>query len=186
MTMPTYETYVDGKPRKIELTKKTEKAFTAKTEDKTLNVELNTNKLDTTKPLEIKMDGKTYKIQIPPKIERDKPISVKVEETTFKVELKTPTKTQTFTTFEPVKLTVKKMTANKQNTEGTVTAPMTGKIVSVKVKKGDGVKTGQVLCIIEAMKMENEIYSPKTGTVQQVNVSDGSSVNDGEILFVIG
>jgi biotin carboxyl carrier protein len=63
---------------------------------------------------------------------------------------------------------------------------MTGKIVSVKVKKGDGVKTGQVLCIIEAMKMENEIYSPKTGTVQQVNVSDGSSVNDGEILFVIG
>lgn len=185
MTMPTYETYVDGKPRKIELTKKTEKTFTAKIEDKTINIELNTNKLDTTKPLEIKMDGKTYKTQIPPKIERDKPMPIKVQETTFKVELKTPTKTQTIATFEPVTLAVKKMTVTKQNTEGTVTAPMTGKIVSVKVKKGDTVKTGQVLCILEAMKMENEIYSPKAGIVEQVNVSDGSSVNDGEILFII-
>jgi acetyl-CoA/propionyl-CoA carboxylase biotin carboxyl carrier protein len=63
---------------------------------------------------------------------------------------------------------------------------MTGKIVSVKVNKGDKVKAGQVLCVIEAMKMENEITASKAGSVQEVNVSEGSSVNEGEILFVIG
>jgi biotin carboxyl carrier protein len=48
------------------------------------------------------------------------------------------------------------------------------------------VKTGQILCIIEAMKMENEINTPKAGTVQEVNVTEGSSGSEGEVLFVIG
>jgi len=74
----------------------------------------------------------------------------------------------------------------KQVAEGAVTAPMTGKIISVKVKKGDQVMAGQILCIIEAMKMENEITAPKAGTVQEVNVSERSSVSEGEVLLVIG
>jgi biotin carboxyl carrier protein len=63
---------------------------------------------------------------------------------------------------------------------------MTGKIVSVKVKKGENVKTGQVLCVIEAMKMENEIIAAKAGAVKEVYVSDGSSVSEGEPLLIIG
>jgi acetyl-CoA/propionyl-CoA carboxylase biotin carboxyl carrier protein len=63
---------------------------------------------------------------------------------------------------------------------------MTGKIVSVKVKKGDQVKAGQVLCVVEAMKMENEIASSKAGVVKEVYVSEGSSVSEGEPLFVVG
>jgi glutaconyl-CoA decarboxylase len=62
---------------------------------------------------------------------------------------------------------------------------MTGKILSVKVKKGDQVKAGQVVCVIEAMKMENEIAAPKAGTVREVHVSAGSSVNEGEALVVV-
>jgi biotin carboxyl carrier protein len=62
---------------------------------------------------------------------------------------------------------------------------MAGKIVSVKVRDGDPVKIGTVLCILEAMKMENEIIAPKAGTVQEVNVSEGSTVNEGDILIVI-
>ena len=53
-------------------------------------------------------------------------------------------------------------TNRKVAVEGAVTAPMTGKIVKVKVKKGDQVKASQVLCVIEAMKMENEISAPKS------------------------
>ncbi|TEU06064.1 biotin/lipoyl-binding protein [Candidatus Bathyarchaeota archaeon] len=75
--------------------------------------------------------------------------------------------------------------APKQDVEGAVTAPMMGKIISVMVKKGDHVKAGQIVCILEAMKMENEITTPKAGTVQEVCVFEGSSVSEGETLFVI-
>jgi acetyl-CoA/propionyl-CoA carboxylase biotin carboxyl carrier protein len=63
---------------------------------------------------------------------------------------------------------------------------MTGKIVSVKVERGDQVKANQVLCIIEAMKMENEINASKAGVIKEVNVFEGSPVNEGDVLFVIG
>jgi biotin carboxyl carrier protein len=62
---------------------------------------------------------------------------------------------------------------------------MTGKILSVKVKKGDQVKKGETLCILEAMKMENEITTSKAGTVREVYVSEGSSVSEGDSLFII-
>ncbi|MEM2368086.1 MAG: biotin/lipoyl-containing protein, partial [Candidatus Bathyarchaeia archaeon] len=74
----------------------------------------------------------------------------------------------------------------KQVVSGTVTAPMTGKIISIKVGKGEQVKAGQVLCILEAMKMENEITAPVAGTVREILVSEGVSVNEGDPLFVIG
>lgn len=75
--------------------------------------------------------------------------------------------------------------SKKMIEEGAVMAPMAGKIVSVKVKQGDSVKLGDVLCILEAMKMENEITAPKTGTVQSVNISEGMGVSEGDILIVI-
>ncbi len=53
-----------------------------------------------------------------------------------------------------------RMPKPQQVVSGTVTAPMTGKIVSIRVGKGEQVKAGQVLCILEAMKMENEITAP--------------------------
>ena len=63
-----------------------------------------------------------------------------------------------------------------------VQAPMPGTILSVKVNVGDTVSEGQVLCILEAMKMENEIMAPKAGKVVTVSVSQGSSVNSGDAL----
>ena len=67
-----------------------------------------------------------------------------------------------------------------------VNAPMPGNILKVNVKAGDAVKEGQVLCVLEAMKMENEIMAPKAGTVTQVLVSKGSTVDTGAPLVVIG
>jgi len=63
-----------------------------------------------------------------------------------------------------------------------VTAPMPGTILGVKVNPGDTVKKGQVLLILEAMKMENEIVAPVDGTIATVNVSKGTSVNAGDLL----
>lgn len=67
----------------------------------------------------------------------------------------------------------------------TVESPMPGNILSVNVKQGDQVKNGQVLAILEAMKMENEIPAPKDGTIVQVVTSKGAVVETGSPLFVI-
>ena len=67
-----------------------------------------------------------------------------------------------------------------------VNAPMPGNILKVNVTAGQAVKSGDVLCILEAMKMENEIMAPKDGTVTQVLVSKGNTVDTGAPLVVIG
>ena len=66
-----------------------------------------------------------------------------------------------------------------------VNAPMPGTILKVNVANGQAVKEGDLLVVLEAMKMENEIYAPKSGTVSQVVVSKGASVNTGDALVVI-
>ena len=68
----------------------------------------------------------------------------------------------------------------------TVSSPMPGNILAVNVANGAAVKKGDVLMILEAMKMENEIMSPCDGTVLSVNVTKGASVETGAVLCVIG
>ena len=66
-----------------------------------------------------------------------------------------------------------------------VTSPMPGTILSVNVAAGDTVKRGQVLMILEAMKMENEIMCPCDGKIVSVNTSKGAAVESGTLLCVI-
>ena len=66
-----------------------------------------------------------------------------------------------------------------------VNAPMPGTILNVKVNVGDQVKEGDVVVILEAMKMENEICAPKSGTVAQVLTAKGSTVNTGDAMISI-
>lgn len=70
--------------------------------------------------------------------------------------------------------------------EGTkVKAPMTGNILDVKVSVGDTVSTGQVLFVLEAMKMENDIVAPCSGKVTSVCTKKGDSVNSDDVLATI-
>jgi biotin carboxyl carrier protein len=184
--LPTYEVFINDKPRKIELAKIGEKAFTAKVDDKPVRAELADDKLDLEKVFLIKIGDKKYQVELP-RITFEGLFQVKVEEATFKAEVRSQARTQSLMAFEPVSssASTKRTTISRQVAEGAVTAPITGKILSVKAKKGDQVKAGQVLCIIEAMKMENEIAAPKAGTVREVYVSDGSSVSEGEVLMIV-
>ncbi len=78
--------------------------------------------------------------------------------------------------------------AKKQiNTTGkkVVSAPLPGKVLSVKAKKGDPVKKGNLLLILEAMKMENEIYASQDGVITDVLVSAGDYVSTGDKLIVM-
>lgn len=67
----------------------------------------------------------------------------------------------------------------------TVAAPMPGAILRVEVAQGQAVKAGQLLVVLEAMKMENEILSPRDGTVAQIVVQKGSTVETGSPLIVL-
>ena len=67
----------------------------------------------------------------------------------------------------------------------TISAPMPGTILSVNIKVGDTVQAGQVLFILEAMKMENEIMAPAGGTVTAVAATRGASVNSGDMLCTL-
>ncbi|MBQ3490652.1 MAG: biotin/lipoyl-binding protein [Clostridia bacterium] len=71
------------------------------------------------------------------------------------------------------------------NAKCSVSAPMPGNILAVNVKVGDKVEKGAVLCILEAMKMENEVMAPEAGTVSSVAVSKGSTVQAGEVLVTL-
>ena len=66
-----------------------------------------------------------------------------------------------------------------------VTAPMPGTILNVKVTQGQAVKKGDVICVLEAMKMENDIPAPCDGVIASINTQKGASVAAGDILASI-
>jgi len=69
--------------------------------------------------------------------------------------------------------------------DGSITAPMQGTIVKILVEVGDEVETGDTICVLEAMKMENNIVSETSGVISELKVENGDSVGSGDILAVI-
>ena len=67
-----------------------------------------------------------------------------------------------------------------------VKAPMPGNILAVNVTAGQAVKKGDVLMVLEAMKMENEISAPQDGTIASIDVRKGDTVNSGDVLYTMG
>lgn len=67
-----------------------------------------------------------------------------------------------------------------------VTAPMPGKVLRVVVSVGAPVKNGDMVLVLEAMKMENEIFAPADGVVKEIRARDGDTVNTGDVMMVIG
>ena len=63
---------------------------------------------------------------------------------------------------------------------------MPGTILKLNVKVGDTIKSGDLVCILEAMKMENEIFAAEGGTVKSIEAAQGASVNSGDVIITLG
>jgi biotin carboxyl carrier protein len=179
-----YNLTIDGKPYKVELNTHVKGSpFSAKVNEKPYEAEF-VGEFEIVGPFSIRLRGKTYEVELK-RIERERPFPIKVNRIPFKVEVKTAARKIVSKTPESPALISVAKSSRRALVEGAVTAPMAGKIVSVLVKDGDSVKVGDVLCILEAMKMENEITAPKAGIVDEIKVSEGMPVNEGEALVII-
>lgn len=172
--MREHEVLVDDKSYKVKLeTCTVEASFVVKVNEKNFEVKID-GKPDFEAPFTVTIQGKSYKVELK-RIDRKAPFPIKVNKIPFNVQFKTAER----------KVARISVPSRKIAEEGKILAPMAGKIVSVKVKKGDQVKLGDVLCVLEAMKMENEITATKAGVVEEVNVSEGLAVNEGDVLVKI-
>jgi len=135
-------------------------------------------------PFSLKIGNKHHKVELN-KINRDAPFSIRINDKTYVVKNERA-RTIPPPVFKPSLPTPEKKRARKMVSErGAITAPMPGRVVLLRVMVGDSVHIGEPLCVLEAMKMENEITAPRAGTVREILVSEGASVNSGDSLFII-
>jgi biotin carboxyl carrier protein len=174
---------VDGKSYRVEVDGcKIGAPFSVKVNDKPVEVNLD-EEPNCKRPFTIKVHGKLYTVELA-KIVRQEPFSVRVNNAIIKVELKSA-REKTIAMHPLFSSVLIQAPTKKIVGGGVVTAPMAGKIISVKVKRGDSVKEGDVLCTLEAMKMENEVTAPKNGIVEEITIQEGKTVNADDILVVI-
>ena len=145
------------------------------------------------KTYRFKINGKDYEVAI--NSTEGKNASVTVNGTAYQVELEdapAPAPVQAPVSEAPVQTAAPASQAAPASVSAasghgrTVTSPLPGVIVAVKVNAGDTVKAGQEVAVLEAMKMENSIEAPHDGTVTAVNVSKGDSVLEGAPIITIG
>jgi len=175
------EIAVDGKPCQVEISEApVGSPFKVKVNDRPREVLLEQE--PSTKSFILKVDKESYLVELPA-LDRNAPFTVKVNNVPFKVEIRRAAPRMVVTA--PSFVSIQAPKSAKAALEGAVVAPMAGKIISVRVKKGDAVKMGAVLCVLEAMKMENEITAAKSGVVKEVLVQEGRAVNEGDVLVIL-
>ena len=125
---------------------------------------------------EISLNGRTYEVEV----EVAEPMTAGEFNTYMPAPVAAPAETAAVTA--PAAAAPAGVTAAGE----AVTAPMPGNILKVTVAAGQAVKEGDLLVVLEAMKMENEIFAPCAGTVKQVLVQKGSTVDTGAPMVVIG
>ena len=125
------------------------------------------------KKYKITVEGKTYEVEV------EEVGATNIQQSEIK------DKEQESYTVQAPKETSKpkaKPASSKASGAQKIVAPMPGTILSIKKKPGDVIKKGDVVMVLEAMKMENEILAPEDGTVVSIDVAEGSSVNTGDLL----
>jgi len=145
------------------------------------------------KKFKFNIQGMQYEVDV--KNVEDNIAEVEVNGTVYKVEIekkvqqtKTPKLVRSVVSpsTESEKSTVKTAKPTEAKGAGAIKSPLPGTIIEIKVRAGDKVKVGDLLLVLEAMKMENNIKSDKEGVIQEIKVHPGDAVLEGDLLVVIG
>lgn len=180
--MKPHEFLVNGKPHRIEVLQKNGDAFLVKANEKPAQIKIkNTNQGDISL---IEIDGEDYQI----KMDRTHGniLHVRVGGKVFEVQRKLqacPITGDFAVKREATTTIVKKPLVG--SLVDAVTAPISGRIVSVRAKTGQRIVRGECICVLEAMKMQNEVCALKAGVVKEIRVSAGTIVNKGDVLAII-
>ena len=129
--------------------------------------------------------GAPYRVQLPPQGERQSGMSVQVDYRPFTFEYEGRLGGPAPRARAAGGGTATAQPATGAATRGAVQAQIAGRVLSVRVQAGNQVVRGDILLILEAMKMENEIKAPADGTVKEVLVKDGDRVAEGAVLVVV-
>lgn len=128
-----------------------------------------------TKKVTVIVEGCKYIVEVGDLEER--PIKATVNQKTYLVQVPAQAETATVVTDE-----IASAASTQDIDRLTITAPMPGDILEVKVKPGDAVHPGDIICVVEAMKMRNMIRTPRNGVIASVEVVAGQAVDYGAIL----
>jgi len=154
---------VNGKKYRIKLLKPDKGMhLLAEVNGKKYEVELTSNP---NPQFSIKIGNKSYKVELE-KTYRTTPFPIKVNDKLFMVQYEAPNQATSLRKKEPRLSTIMRKPVRKLvEEEGMIVSPMPGTIVSLKINVGDSVKMGDVVCVLKAMKMENEITTPIAGII---------------------
>jgi len=176
-----HEFLVNKKPHRVRVLERNGSIFLVEVNEKTVTVKL--KNLNQGKTAIMEIDGKSFKVEAE-KNQRNI-LQVKIGGKPFEIERQPRIVKETAVKLEPDAIIRGKPTASLTIEKDAVVAPIAGRIVLLKASVGQKVEKDECICVLEAMKMENEIAAPKAGVVKEIRVSKGATVNKGDVLAVI-
>ncbi len=178
--MKIYEVLVDKKAHNVKILKGEDNSYLVDMNGKTFEVKFS-NSGD--RKFSLELNGEKFPVELL-RISGNV-MRIKVRGKTFEVQYPTPTFKPVTPKIESPPTPSRKAAVGLDVGKDAVLAPIAGRIISLKVGIGQKVSKGDCICILEAMKMANEVSAPRDGIVKEVFVSEGAVVNKGDILAII-
>ena len=171
---------VNGKLHRVEVLERKKNTFLVEVNEKIVEVKI--GNVVQGKTIVIEIDSKPFETQV--KRIQGSILQVKTGRRLFEVQFQPKISTEPALMLKPM-ATSRRPIIGSPTEKDAVTAPLAGRIAVLKIKVGQRVERGELVCVLEAMKMENEIVAPKVGLVKEIRVSKGSVVDKGDVLAVI-